>query len=170
MGGVTVRWGNESKTDFQKKCKFTLCFESTVHNGFITEKLTDAFYSDTIPVYYGSPNITDIFNKDAFINCADYDSFDDVIEKIKELDQDDEKYLAMLRQPILVDSGYAQRIFDDMERFVCSIFDQPIEKAYRRSRVYMPQEYDEIITKLMHRYYYSPIKCTKRFIKRLLRL
>lgn len=168
--GVTVRWDNESKTDFQKKCKFTLCFESTVHNGFITEKITDAFYSDTIPVYYGSPNVTEIFNKDAFINCADYDSFDDVIEKIKELDRDDEKYLAMLRQPILVDPGYTQRVFDDMERFVCSIFDQPIENAYRRSRVYIPQEYDEVLSKVMHRYNYSPIKRCKKLAKRMLKL
>lgn len=165
-----VRWDNESKTDFQKKCKFTLCFESTVHNGFITEKITDAFYSDTIPVYYGSPNVTDIFNEAAFINCADYASFDDVIEKIKELDQDDEKYLAMLRQPILVDPGYTQRVFDDMERFCVSIFEQPIEKAYRRSRVYMPKEYDEVLTKIMHKYNYSFIKRCKKLVKRLLKL
>lgn len=121
-------------------------------------------------MYYGSPNVTDIFNKDAFINCADYDSFDDVIEKIKELDRDDEKYLAMLRQPILVDPGYTQRVFDDMERFVCSIFDQPIEKAFRRSRVYMPQEYDEVLSKVMHRYNYSPIKRCKKLVKRILKL
>lgn len=161
-----IRWNNSSKTDFQRKCKFTLCFESTSHNGFITEKITDAFYSDTIPVYYGSPNITDIFNKDAFINCANYDSFDDVIEKIKELDQDDEKYLQMLRQPILVDNSYAERVFREMEDFVCAIFDQPLEKAYRRSRVYMPREYDEVLAKVMHRYNHPPIKRVKEIVKR----
>lgn len=165
--GVTVRWDNESKTDFQKKCKFTLCFESTVHNGFITEKITDAFYSDTIPVYYGSPNVTEIFNKDAFINCADYDSFDDVIEKIKELDRDDEKYLAMLRQPILVDPGYTQRVFDDMERFVCSIFDQPIEKAYRRSRAYMPKQYEEFILEAKEDTRAKMVRRAKNILKRL---
>ena len=143
--GETVRWNNESKAEFQRKCKFTLCFESTAHNGFITEKITDAFFADTIPVYYGSPSVTEIFNKDAFINCADYASFDDVIEKIKELDQDDEKYLEMLRQPILVDPEYPQRVYDEMEKFVCAIFDQPLDKAYRRSRVYMPSRYNEYL-------------------------
>lgn len=168
--GTAVRWSNESKTDFQKKCKFTLCFESTAHNGFITEKITDAFYSDTIPVYYGSPNVTDIFNKDAFINCSDYASFDAVIEKIKELDQDDEKYLQMLRQPILVDPQYPQRVLDDMDRFICAIFDQPLEKAYRRSRVYMPKEHDEILAEVMHRYNYSLDKRAKKLVKQLLKL
>lgn len=150
-----VQWGNSSKTDFQRQCKFTLCFESTAHYGFITEKITDAFYSDTIPVYYGSANITEIFNKDAFINCADYDSFDTVIEKIKELDQDDEKYLAMLRQPILVDPEYPQRLLDEMDAFVRNIFDQPKEKAYRRSRVYMPKRYDDEIREFNQKRYYS---------------
>ena len=98
-----ICWDNESKTNFQKKSKFTICFESTAHDGFITEKITDAFYSDTIPVYYGSNNITDIFNPKAFINVADYDSFDEVIEKIIELDQDDEKYLAMVRENPMAD-------------------------------------------------------------------
>lgn len=143
--GQIVSWTNESKTEFQRKCKFTLCFESTSHYGFITEKITDAFYADTIPVYYGSPNVTDIFNKDAFINAADYDSFDDVIEKIKELDQDDEKYLEMMRQPILVDPNYPRQLEQDLGKYVCSIFEQPLEKAYRRCRVYYPREHNDFL-------------------------
>lgn len=150
-----VQWNNSSKTDFQRKCKFTLCFESTSHYGFITEKITDAFYSDTIPVYFGSPSITDIFNKDAFINCADYDSFDAVIEKIKELDQDDEKYLAMMRQPIMVDPEYPQKLLDDMDAFVRNIFEQPKEKAYRRSRLYMPKRYEDEILEMNQRRYHT---------------
>lgn len=143
--GETVAWNNQSKVDFQRKCKFTLCFESTSHNGFITEKITDAFYSDTIPVYYGDPAVTKIFNKNAFINCSDYESFDAVIEKIKELDQDDEKYLAMLRQPILVDPGYPKRLEEELDKFICAIFDQPLEKAYRRCQVYHPKTYNDYL-------------------------
>lgn len=146
-GGETVNWTDGSKTEFQRKCKFTLCFESTAHNGFVTEKIMDAFYADTIPVYYGSPTVTQIFNKDAFINCSDYASFDEVIEKIKELDQDDDKYLDMLRQPILVDPDYPDRVFDQLEDYICSIFEQPLEKAYRRSRVYHPQYHNDYLAR-----------------------
>lgn len=144
--GVVVNWKNESKTDFQRKCKFTVCFESTSHNGFTTEKITDAFYAGTIPIYYGNPEITRIFNKDAFINCADYESFDAVIEKVKELDQDDEKYLKMLKQPILVDPEYPEKLDRELEKFVLSIFEQPVEKAYRRCRVYYPKWHDEYLS------------------------
>lgn len=143
--GSRVQWVNNSKTDFQRKCKFTLCFESTAQYGFVTEKLTDAFYADTIPVYYGSKTVTDIFNRDAFINCSDYESFDAVIEKIKELDQDDEKYLQMLRQPILVDPESPKKIWQALEEFICHIIDQPLEEAYRRPRVYMPKTHNDYL-------------------------
>lgn len=145
--GETVNWLNSSKSDFQRKCKFTLCFESTLHYGFVTEKLTDAFFADTIPVYYGSSAAADIFNKDAFINVADYDSFEAAIEKIIELDQDDEKYLRMLSQPILLDSEYPQKLDEALGNFICHIFEQPLEKAYRRSRVYLPKDYDNYLTR-----------------------
>ena len=141
--GQTVQWTNTSKTDFQRRCKFTLCFESTKHEGFITEKITDAFYADTIPVYFGSSTITEIFNKDAFINCSDYASFDDVIQKIIELDNDDEKYLQMLRQPILADPSYPEDLERSLEEFVLHIFKQPLEQAYRRSRVYVPKRFND---------------------------
>lgn len=143
--GERVNWLDGSKADFQKKCKFTLCFESTLHYGFVTEKIMDAFYSDTIPVYYGSSTIANIFNKDAFINVADYESFDAAIERIIELDQDDEKYLEMLRQPILLDADYPRKLEEELSAFICNIFDQPLEQAYRRSRVYRPKDCDHYL-------------------------
>ena len=145
--GMRVDWLDDSKTNFQRKSKFTICFESTVHEGFITEKITDAFYADTIPIYYGSSSITEIFNKDAFINVADYESFDAVVEKVKELDQDDEKYLAMLRQPILVDPDYPRHLDEELEKYILHIFEQPLEKAYRRCRAYYPQWQNEFLAK-----------------------
>lgn len=165
--GQVVSWTNESKTEFQRQCKFTLCFESTSHYGFITEKITDAFYADTIPIYYGSSNITDIFNKNAFINCMDYASLDEVLEKVKALDQDDEKYLEMLRQPILVDPEYPRQLERDLEKYVCTIFDQPIEKAYRRCRVYYPKNHNDFLAKAVEPSFFYKFKqeLKRRFLK-----
>lgn len=147
--GKTVDWVNESKTDFQRKCKFTICFESTSHNGFTTEKITDAFFADTIPVYYGNPEITKIFNPAAFINVSDFDSLDAVVDKIIEIDQDDEKYLEMMRQPVLLDRTYPKKLDQELEKFVLSIFEQPLDRAYRRSRVYYPKWHDEYFARAM---------------------
>lgn len=146
--GKRVQWDNDSKRQFQKKCKFTLCFESTKHEGFVTEKITDAFYADTIPIYYGSDSVKDIYNEKAFINCADYPNFESVLAKIKELDEDDTKYMEMLRQPIFVNPKFVDDTLESFEKYLCNIFDQPLEKAYRRSRVYAAKTDDEYLQKL----------------------
>lgn len=147
--GMRVNWLDDSKTNFQRRSKFTICFESTAHEGFITEKITDAFFADTIPIYFGSSTVTDIFNKEAFINVSDYESLDAVVEKIKELDQDDDKYLAMMRQPILVDPDLPRRLDEELEAYILHIFEQPIEKAYRRCRAYYPKWQDEHLASVM---------------------
>lgn len=141
----TVDWQDDSKTAFQRKCKFTVCFESVSDYGFITEKITDAFFADTIPIYWGSGNITQIFNPDAFINAADYSSLDEVVEKVRELDQDDEKYLQMLRQPILKDPDYPRQLDEALEKFVLHIFEQPYAQAYRRCREYYPKIHNDFL-------------------------
>ena len=165
--GMRVNWLDDSKTNFQRKSKFTICFESTAHEGFITEKITDAFFADTIPIYYGSSTITEIFNKDAFINVADYESLDAVVEKVKELDQDDEKYLAMLRQPILVDPAYPARLDAELEKYILHIFEQPLEKAYRRCRAFYPKWQDEYLARVLEPTWgHKLMQKMKRILKR----
>lgn len=132
----TVQRTDSTKTDFQRKCKFTICFESTKHYGFITEKITDAFFSDTIPIYFGSDNVTSIFNKEAFINVSDYPSLEALLEKVIELDNDDTEYLKMLNSPALVDSDYYENLEKEEESFLKNIFDAEYNQAQRTSQLY----------------------------------
>ena len=141
----TVTRQKDIKIDFQKLCKFTLCFESTKHEGFVTEKITDAFYSDTIPIYYGSSTVKQIFNPKAFINVSDYESFEDAINYIIKLDQNDELYINMLRQPIFNNTKFITEIEKERAEFLYHIFDQSLEDCYRRSRVYIPKEFEDSI-------------------------
>lgn len=167
--GKVVNWLDGTKEALQKKCKFTLCFESTLNYGFVTEKIMDAFYADTIPVYYGSSTVTEIFNRNAFINVADYDSFEDAIVRIMELDQDDEQYLTMLRQPILVDPEYPEKLEKALGKFICHIVDQPLEKAYRRSRVYTPKDCDEYLSRAVDSESLTMANLLSRIGKKLLK-
>jgi len=102
-GNVDGGW-NQGKIDFLSKYKFTIAFENSSIDGYTTEKLIHPFLAHSVPIYWGNPLVTKDFNPKAFINCNDYASFDDVIKRIKELDQDDEQYLAMLRQPPMQES------------------------------------------------------------------
>ena len=140
--GQTVKMRDGSKFALQKKCKFTLCGESLMNEGFITEKIFDAFLADTIPIYYGSSTISDIINKNAYIDIRNYDNLEDVVERIIELDKDDNKYLEVLRPPVFVKEDYVEKKIEELERFLRNIFDQPLEKAYRRCKSYMPAVYE----------------------------
>ena len=144
--GEKVKREDGSKRNLQKKCKFTLCCESTCEEGFVTEKLFEAFSTDTIPVYLGSNTVCDYFNKDAFINIADYESLQDVVDRIIELDQNDEKYLQMLRQPVFTKPSFIREKLDELERFLCNIFDQPLKQAFRRPQSYYPKAYESIVS------------------------
>ncbi len=143
--GARVKISDGSKNEYQRKCKFTLCFESTSHVGFNTEKILDAFYSDTVPIYYGDPYIGDIFNKKAFIDVSDYDSFDDAIKAIEEIDNNDELYLKMLNEPVFTDPDYPERLMKEYEEFLVHIFEQEPEKAYRRCRIYYPHYHESFV-------------------------
>lgn len=69
-----------SKYTFLKKCKFDICFEHVYNFGFNTEKIAEAFYCGTIPIYFGSESIFDIFNKNSIIYIRDENDFKSAID------------------------------------------------------------------------------------------
>ena len=96
---ITPRDGDWSrgKREFIKKYKFTIAFENTRAKGYTTEKLWDPLLVGSIPIYWGNPEIGEYVNKDCMIDCRDFDDdFSAVIERVKEIDQDEEKYKYML--------------------------------------------------------------------------
>jgi hypothetical protein len=89
----------KDKIDYLSTRKFNICFENGSHPGYATEKIMDAFYAKTIPIYWGSPTIEIDFNPDAFLNWHDYLDDDLFIKRIIELDTNDELYYDMINQP-----------------------------------------------------------------------
>jgi hypothetical protein len=82
--------------------KFSIVFENASHPGYTTEKILNAFLANTVPIYWGNPLVSQDFNPKAMINCHDFESFEWVVEAIRELDQDDARYLQMLSEPFLL--------------------------------------------------------------------
>jgi len=65
-----TRW--EIKRQFISSYKFTVAFENYAYPGYQTEKLYDAMLSNSIPIYCGDPNVTEVFNPKSFINVFDH--------------------------------------------------------------------------------------------------
>lgn len=135
----------DGKIEFLKKCKFTIAGESVGHSGFNTEKISNAFEGQTVPLYFGDPHICEIYNKDAFVNISDFESIEKAVEKIIEIDNDDQAYLEMLCAPKYVTENYADEIYAGLKEFLWNIVEQEPEKAYRRCRYYLAQIHNERI-------------------------
>lgn len=62
-----------------KNYKFSICYENTKNiNGYITEKIFDAFQAGCVPVYLGAENITDYIPKNCFIDKRDFKNYNDL--------------------------------------------------------------------------------------------
>ncbi len=128
----------KDKLEFQKRYKFSLAFENSSYKGYTTEKIVQAFAAGTIPIYWGDPDVATEFNEKAFINCHTFDSFEAVIDRIREIDQNDKLYLEMVHQPIINKKGMILQMLepDYLDAFFCNIFDQDAAKALRRTNAH----------------------------------
>lgn len=86
----------ESKRRFLGQYKFNIAFENSAAPGYITEKLTDAYLGNTVPIYWGSDGDTAHYPKESMICANDYPTMDALIARIKEVDENDELYLQIL--------------------------------------------------------------------------
>jgi hypothetical protein len=94
----------DNKLKMVSDYKFTIAFENQSVVGYVTEKFFHPLKVRSIPIYWGDPEIGKKFNTKAFINCHDYNSFDEVIEHIIEVDNNDVLYQSYLNEaPFLKD-------------------------------------------------------------------
>ncbi len=90
----------ENKYDALAPYKYSIAIENNVHNGYFTEKLTECFLSDTMPIYYGCPNLNEYFDTESMliIDIDDYKKSIDEIERLLEEDPYESKLELIKKQ------------------------------------------------------------------------
>jgi hypothetical protein len=84
-----------------RQYRFCLVMENSVAPGYITEKILSAFLGGCIPIYYGSEEIFDVFNRNAFV-FYDIHNPSPALERIRYLEENETAYLQVSRdEPIL---------------------------------------------------------------------
>lgn len=133
------------KIDFARGYKFSLAFENSGARGYTTEKIMEAFASETVPIYWGNPDIAKEFDPGSFINCHDFGSFDEAVEFIKKVDQDDELYLKMVKTPMIREGSEAAECLDEayLSDFLLKVCSQDPKEAIRRNRIYQGKYYED---------------------------
>jgi hypothetical protein len=84
--------------DFISNYKFMICFENSSVPNYFTEKLINAYYNGTIPIYWGCKNIEDYVDMDSILYLKpDYSETDmnNLINKIIYLDNNNDAYKNM---------------------------------------------------------------------------
>jgi hypothetical protein len=95
--GMSCPGGHSSPEylDFISHYKFMICFENSSQPNYYTEKLMNAYYGGTIPIYWGDPLIFDKVNPEAILYLKTEFTKDDVnalINEIRRLDNDHDAY------------------------------------------------------------------------------
>jgi len=97
--GFNVPFGTQAKHDFLRPYKFYMAFENQSRPGYITEKLVNGMHARCIPIYYGCPRVAEEFNPKSFLNYHDFPSEEALIDRIMEIDRNDDLYMQYLKEP-----------------------------------------------------------------------
>ena len=108
---IDGHWEDETLIDNYKNYKFVFALENKQVDGYVTEKMLNAFYSGAIPIYWGSSNVDDLFNKKAFINLANFDSVEQCAEHI--INMSDEELKTIQNEPIYNKTSEIIHLMDD---------------------------------------------------------
>jgi hypothetical protein len=127
------------KQAFVDRYKFAITFENTMSPGYTTEKITDAMMAQTLPIYWGNPEVGSEFNTRSFINASDFPNQEALCDHVLRVEADDELYLKYMREPWFV-GNVAPAVFrrdllqQALARFVESEF-QPRARVYKKRRL-----------------------------------
>ena len=106
-----------SKFDLLKDYKFCLCPENSVYDGYVTEKLIDAYAGGCVPIYSGDVSVGYDFNTSAFLNYQASKDMEDFVDTIKQMDEAIDWYKERYEQSLLLEEPK----LDDAIAFVRSI-------------------------------------------------
>jgi hypothetical protein len=118
------------KLEYFSQYKFVIAFENSSYPGYATEKIVDAMLANSLPIYWGNPLIGLDFNTNSFINIHQYNSFEQAIKRIIEIDNDKDLYLEYLSQPYFNDNILPSELhFDNIKKIFISVINELVHKG-----------------------------------------
>lgn len=85
---ATYKGSIEDKTHVLSQYKFAFCFENSIFEGYVTEKIFDVMFAGCVPVYCGAPDIVEYVPKEAFIDVRNFDTLHDLALFLEEMNEE----------------------------------------------------------------------------------
>lgn len=88
------------KCEMMSKYKFVISYDSMINqNGYISEKIFDAFKAKTVPVYWGASNIEKYIPKECFIDRREFKTYDELYNFLIDMTEEQyEKYIQAIEK------------------------------------------------------------------------
>ncbi|MDA9301693.1 glycosyltransferase family 10 [Amylibacter sp.] len=100
----------KNKEDGLKLFRYSIVIENSSEQDYFTEKVVDACLLETIPIYWGAPNISKYFDIRGFIVC---NSSDEIVDALKNLSIKDYnrkiKWIKKNKETALYHANYMKR-------------------------------------------------------------
>lgn len=123
--------------------KFSIASENASFPGYTSEKILTSLVSHTVPIYFGDPSISEIINPECFINCNELESLEDVIDIVKEIDNNDSLWCKMISAPWQTPEqmNRSKQRLDAYHKFLYDILDGTIDETKRKPEGCRPDMY-----------------------------
>lgn len=117
-----------NKREFIRKYLFNIAFENSSHPGYTTEKIAEPWLEGCIPIYWGDPKVTRDINPDCFINIHDFNSFEEALYHIKEVDNSIALQRRYLEAPFFRNNAVPNHLKDEtIKQVLISFIDQCLQ-------------------------------------------
>ncbi len=120
--------------DTYSKYKFVIAIENAKQDGYVTEKIINAYKAGAVPIYWGdSKMVGKYFNKDSYIDLDDFENLEQAADHVQSLGHDPAKMQKILSAPILTKEGETMlKINNNKLGEEAEIFLRNISKKFRK--------------------------------------
>lgn len=90
---------NGCKIELLQNYRWNICFENSIFEGYVTEKLLEAKVAGCVPIYYGPKTVSCDFNSSAFLNY-NFIEKEDLFKLIKFYDKNKKSFSVLSSEPL----------------------------------------------------------------------
>jgi hypothetical protein len=117
-GAISGTYNSPEVVSFFQDHKFAITMENSYDEYYITEKICHGLHAGVIPIYWGTPRVSEYINGERILQLHDEsdEAMDTLIDRM--LSITDSEYLEIVNKPILVQADMYEQIVEDIQRYM----------------------------------------------------
>ena len=130
-----------TKLEYMSRHKFSIIGENHVAPHYITEKIIFPLLVGSIPIYWGCLEAGEYINPKSFINCHGYNSFDEIVKRVIQINEDPKLYSKYRNAPVFLPDS----LFYNLSLEKVSTKLSNVESIFKQHRKNKQGEFSELL-------------------------